>query len=569
MDRIALRSAALASTGSLLGLSAGALGAALVATPAGATVYTVTNLNDGGAGSLRQAITDANANAGLDTITFAGNVTGTIELALSLPDITEGLTIAGPGSDVLAVSGGGLYHAFTLETNFTGGVIISGLTITESMGILNASGDIVGGAIAAFNTGVVLDDVHLVENHADSNSVDTAGGGLYVKNQLGSGDVIISNSILTRNSALSTVQGDLGNGGGAVIEADNIEITDTVIRDNDADFGGGLYAAAVAGAMDVERVSVLNNFSTFYGGGLLIGGHNVNVADSIVTGNVSGNAMGGAYIGASANGQSLATLTVTNTNISNNSAAELGGALIFNIDPNGVANIDRTTVAGNVGEILGGLSVMGSSNVTSSTIANNTGAGLHFGNLFGPVSIGPASSVQPAVPAPQTNTARVSNSTISGNSREGIAVNIDYGMISSATFPSALAPSSQSVAPLTPPVTAVDLGLVHVLAADNGMEDVAAPAISLFSLIERPNAGVLAGYGTQVGVDPQLQPLQQVSPTVAVVPILPGTPAWDGGYPDFTPPPSTDQRGLPRVVQIIDIGAYEVQEYFARPRFTG
>jgi hypothetical protein len=31
--------------------------------------YTVTNTNDSGAGSFRQAILDANANAGVDTIT--------------------------------------------------------------------------------------------------------------------------------------------------------------------------------------------------------------------------------------------------------------------------------------------------------------------------------------------------------------------------------------------------------------------------------------------------------------------------------------------------------------------
>jgi len=40
-----------------------------------ANTYTVTNTNDSGAGSLRQAILDANANAGMDTIAF--NVTGT------------------------------------------------------------------------------------------------------------------------------------------------------------------------------------------------------------------------------------------------------------------------------------------------------------------------------------------------------------------------------------------------------------------------------------------------------------------------------------------------------------
>ena len=71
---------------------------------ASATTYTVTNTNDSGAGSLRQAISDASANPGADTIAF--NITGsgvhTIALASSLPDISGGsLTIDGytqPGS---------------------------------------------------------------------------------------------------------------------------------------------------------------------------------------------------------------------------------------------------------------------------------------------------------------------------------------------------------------------------------------------------------------------------------------------------------------------------------------
>ena len=41
---------------------------------ASATTYTVTSTADSGAGSLRQAITDANASLGLDTIAF--NITG-------------------------------------------------------------------------------------------------------------------------------------------------------------------------------------------------------------------------------------------------------------------------------------------------------------------------------------------------------------------------------------------------------------------------------------------------------------------------------------------------------------
>ena len=46
---------------------------AIGVTPAHAATFTVTNLNDSGAGSLRQAILDANAAAGADTITFSVN----------------------------------------------------------------------------------------------------------------------------------------------------------------------------------------------------------------------------------------------------------------------------------------------------------------------------------------------------------------------------------------------------------------------------------------------------------------------------------------------------------------
>ena len=69
----------------------------LAAAHLAATTFTVTNTSDSGAGSLRQAITDANANPGADTIAF--NITGsgvhTISPASALPTITEALTING------------------------------------------------------------------------------------------------------------------------------------------------------------------------------------------------------------------------------------------------------------------------------------------------------------------------------------------------------------------------------------------------------------------------------------------------------------------------------------------
>jgi len=69
----------------------------LCAAAVSANTYTVTSTADSGAGTLRQAILDANANAGPDTIAF--NVTGTgphtIAPTSALPDITEALTIDG------------------------------------------------------------------------------------------------------------------------------------------------------------------------------------------------------------------------------------------------------------------------------------------------------------------------------------------------------------------------------------------------------------------------------------------------------------------------------------------
>lgn len=79
-----------------------ALGHIAVAT--GAT-FTVTNTNDAGPGSLRQAIIDANAASGADTIAF--NIPGagphSIQISSSLPGITGPVTIDGytqPGSAV-------------------------------------------------------------------------------------------------------------------------------------------------------------------------------------------------------------------------------------------------------------------------------------------------------------------------------------------------------------------------------------------------------------------------------------------------------------------------------------
>ena len=78
-------------------VAASTLVALLASAGAFATTYTVTTAADSGAGSLRQAILDANANPGADTIDFAigGGGVHTISPATPLPTITEALTING------------------------------------------------------------------------------------------------------------------------------------------------------------------------------------------------------------------------------------------------------------------------------------------------------------------------------------------------------------------------------------------------------------------------------------------------------------------------------------------
>src|SRR5206468_7595987 len=85
-------------------------------------IVTVTNTNDSGPGSLRQALVDANDG---DTITFA--VTGTIGLTSGELLVNKSITISGPGADNLDVDGNANSRVFHIGSAQT--LAISGLTI--------------------------------------------------------------------------------------------------------------------------------------------------------------------------------------------------------------------------------------------------------------------------------------------------------------------------------------------------------------------------------------------------------------------------------------------------------
>jgi hypothetical protein len=83
-----------------------------------------------------------------------------------------------------------------------------------------------------------------------------------------------------------------------------------------------------------------------------------------------------------------------------------------------------------------------------------------------------------------------------------------------------------------------------------------------YNLSNDDAGGYLTGPGDQINTDPLLGPLQNNGGPTFTHALLPGSPAIDTGDPNFTPPPSDDQRGpgFPRVVNgRIDKGSFEVK----------
>src|SRR5882672_4691416 len=103
-----------------------------------ATTILVSNTNDNGPGSLRQALVDANNN---DTIDATG-ISGVITLTTGQLLVDKSVTINGAGAGVLAVDGNATSRVFQIATGET--VSISGLTIRNGQG--NFGGGILNGA---------------------------------------------------------------------------------------------------------------------------------------------------------------------------------------------------------------------------------------------------------------------------------------------------------------------------------------------------------------------------------------------------------------------------------------
>ncbi len=204
--------------------------------------------------SLREAIENANndaathidcpsGDAGLDTITFGGNVNTITNTALM--SINEDLMIVGP----VIIDSGGLSRTFTIASSAT--VTLEATTIQNSIdgAILISSGNLIatlcnfnnnasapsgGGAINASGTG---NDVDINGCLFDTNSSATGDGGAIQKGS--NGTMNITASFFIDNTA--------GGTGGAIDTNGLGTITATAFVDNEAagdtnnDGGGAIY----------------------------------------------------------------------------------------------------------------------------------------------------------------------------------------------------------------------------------------------------------------------------------------------------------------------------------------
>jgi parallel beta-helix repeat protein len=344
--------------------------------------FTVTNLNDSGGGSLRQAILAANAAPGVDTITFKPGLSGTITLTTGEMAISDSAIIAGPGAGIITISGNNASRIF--EANGTVG--ISGLTLTQGNPV-----DGWGGAIASSGT-LVLSGMVITGNRC---SGSFGGGGILA------GSLLVENSIISGNSAGPRRLFDPTPSGGGIRCAGPATIRNCTISGNSVGGppgpfgGGGIAMEGGNNTLTVENSTISGNSATSnFGGGIIVkDGASATIRNCTISGNSAGNGGGGFFLYSS--GNNISSLTIENSTISGNAAGFGGGIVEFF---GGTITLRSTIVAGNTVDATGASpDISGEVMATDSLVQDPTGT------TFAPGSANNITGVDPLLGPLQFN----------------------------------------------------------------------------------------------------------------------------------------------------------------------
>ena len=227
--------------------------------------------------SLRAAITKSNADP-FSTITFASDVTGTIQLASQLPTMSAGQIIQGPGARALTIEGFDSSSTTVSVDTYYGNVRLSGLTVSGGNYGIHAegSGTLFIARSALTNNTFAVDSGAPIQV-ADS-TVSDNGEGLRVGRTL-----TVRNSTIADNTSRgveafgpltlssSTVS---GNDSGIDVWQD-VTLESSVVAGNDA---ADVFRSG-AGYTLTENFSLIQNTDGLSGFGTYSGGSNLNGSD--------------------------------------------------------------------------------------------------------------------------------------------------------------------------------------------------------------------------------------------------------------------------------------------------
>ena len=539
---MASRAASLALASSVVSIGAGLT----CSSPAFATTYIVDTTGDPGpAGtlSLRQAILNASYYTG-DTIQFAPALNGsTITLQAGQLVVPSSMTIQGPGSGKLTISGNNasrIFEIYTLGANPLA-VTISGLTLTGG----NTGG--YGGAIYAENISLNLQNVVLSGNSAvrggavygkNGNAAITAfsntvmqgnnagsGGGFLIR---GGASTTITNSTVSGNNATNCC------GGGDVENSGSVTVSHTTIGANTVSIaalsgnGGGLAFDYIGTPVQVSYSTITgNNTPNGRGGGLWIAHSDANIVASNITGNTGYN--GGGIYARDNRATAQAIISLRGTTLSGNTARFYGGGL--DVNRANTLTVGYSLISDNRATI--GVNSLGGGIALRSTLAS---AHIYDSTVYGNYAYGKGGGI--GISAAATgNLTTLTSLTIVGNSTNA-AGSVGAGIFSAGTphLDSCIAANNYSGA---------------------NLQDLNGSFAANFSAIKTRGTATITGSNNLAdGTDPNLGPLTvNGGPTLSMLPNI-GSPVLATGDPGV--PQTSDQRGLPRKIGgFVDIGAVE------------
>lgn len=189
--------------------------------------FNVNNTNDSGAGSLRQAILDANATGGSNTITFSFD--GNVSLGSALPALTSTVTFDF-ASRSISINGGAVDLGNQIATFITNDAIgIAGLTgsggfVKGGTGLLILTGANTYGGTTTINTGTLtLSNGAAIPNSsavtiASAGTLQLNGVNASIGSLAGAGAVNLSSNSLTAgaDNGDATFSGSITGSGGSI-----------------------------------------------------------------------------------------------------------------------------------------------------------------------------------------------------------------------------------------------------------------------------------------------------------------------------------------------------------------